>query len=129
MPLLYLLPLSTGICFIVSLALILINSKGKDKKYISLYCLMLGTTLAIALIETILIYKYHGLDNGIINDKLVFFLIGVVTNLLALLSKIICVIKELKKENPDYAGTTLKIRMVDPLCLGILIMMIIVFRV
>lgn len=129
MPLINYLPLVTTISFVVSFIVIILSMKGKNIKYALLICFMLGTSLAIAIIEAIVIYHYHGLDNQIILDKMPVFIILLIVNSLFCLIKALFVKKEMTNDSPDYGKLILKISGVDPLCLGLLIVTIVIFKV
>ena len=129
MPLLYLLPIISAIVFIVCVVFLVIYYKDKKKSFMFLHIFMLGTNIAFALIEAIIIYHYHGLADQIIKEKLLVFIFLILMNAITYLLKESIIIKGLKKQESDYPGITTKLNLVDPLNLIILIITFITFKI
>ena len=127
MPLLNYLPIITAVFFLIGAILLFKNADKIKFKHLILLLLMIGTGLALSLIETLLIYKNYGLDNLIIKEKLIIFIIAIIANSANCLLKGLLINNEIKKGN-DYLFAVPKMSGIDMLNLGILIIFFLVFR-
>ena len=128
MPLLYYLPLVTAAAFVISVLLVVSKARGKKGRYVFLFIMMIGTGLALSLIEAIIIRSRFAYDNSIIIDKAVFFVLLILLNSFNCLGKALSMRKELVKEDSDYARAVSKANLLDTLGLMALICAIIIFK-
>lgn len=81
MSLLYYLPISGFISFVVAFGMYLTVFKNcSNRKYKILFILKLGTGLAISIIEMLFLMLYFGATDAVIQSKMIFYLIILLIN-------------------------------------------------
>lgn len=128
MPLLNYLPIITAVFFVIGAILLFKNADKIKFKNLILLLFMIGTGLALSLIETLLIYKNYAYDDLIIKEKIVIFIIAIIANSANCLLKGLLINNEIKKGN-NYLYAVPKMSGIDIFNLGILIIFFLVFKV
>ena len=92
--LIFVLPISTLICLIYGIVKLL-----KLKVDVPPFIMMISSGFVFSLVETYIIYRFHGLDNAYVLSKLVFIIVLMFLNGLNTILKAILIEKGVKNKN------------------------------
>ena len=124
----FILPGITAVFFLIGLFFLIKNAGKLSLKISFLMGLMTGTGVAFSLIETVFLYAKSGTVIELSGVKLFIMILTMIMNSLNCLLKGILIDKEYKKDKPDQTALIAHMNLLDPLCLGALILVVVFFK-